>query len=61
MSELSMLKLMGEIFYLVVALCGVYGLRNFFRAYKETNSTAVKAYITAYELRKMVEGRARQA
>ncbi|MBA4372703.1 MAG: hypothetical protein C0402_07535 [Thermodesulfovibrio sp.] len=54
-----MLKFMGELFYLVVALSAFYGLWNIFRTYKETNSTVIKAHITAYELQKMLESRPR--
>ena len=54
-----MLKFLGELFYLIVALCALYGLWELFRAYRKINSTIIKAHITAYELRKMVEGRSR--
>lgn len=54
-----MLKFFGELFYLIVALSALYGLWDFFRAYKAINSTVIKAHITAYELRKMVESRSR--
>jgi len=55
-----MLKFLGELFYLIVALCALYGLWDLFRAYRAINSTVIKTHITAYRLQKMVEGRARQ-
>ena len=55
-----MLKFFGELFYLIVALCALYGVWDFFNANRKINSTVIKAHITAYELRKMVEGRVRQ-
>ena len=61
MGDGFMLKLFGELFYLVVALCALYGTWDLFRRYRQINSTAIKAHITAYELRKMVGNRARQA
>lgn len=54
------LKFLGELFYLIVALSAVYGLWNLFRTYKATNSAVIKTHIAAYELRKMLESRARQ-
>ena len=54
-----MLKFLGELFYLIVALCAVYGIWDLFRAYRAINSTVIKTHITAYELRKMVESRSR--
>jgi len=54
-----MLKFLGELFYVIVALSAIYGLWDLFRAYRAINSTVIKAHITAYELRKMVEGRSR--
>lgn len=54
-----MLKFLGELFYLIVALFALYGLKELFLAYRKINSTIIKAHITAYELRKMVEGRSR--
>jgi len=60
MVDVFMLKLLGELFYLSVALCALYGLWDLFRAYKAINSTALKTRVTAYEIQKMVEGRARQ-
>ena len=54
-----MLKFLGELFYLIVAGSALYGLWDLFRAYRAINSTVIKAHITAYELRKMVEGRSR--
>ena len=54
-----MLKFLGELFYLIVAICAVYGIYALSRSYKAINSTVIKAHITAYELRKMVESRSR--
>ena len=54
-----MLKFLGELFYLIVALSALYGLWNLFRGQKTLNSTVIKAHITAYELQKMVESRSR--
>lgn len=54
-----MLKFLGELFYLIVAVCALYGLWNLFRAYRAINSTVIKTHITAYELQKMVESRSR--
>lgn len=56
-----MLKFLGELFYAIIALSAFYGLWDLFRTYKAMNSTVMKTHITAYELRKMIEGRARQA
>ena len=55
-----MLKFLGELFYLIVALCALYGTWDIFRAYRTINSTVIKTHVTAYKLQKMVEGRARQ-
>jgi hypothetical protein len=60
MSDLATLKLLGELFYLLVALCAAYGLLELFRAYRAINSTVIRTHIIAYELQKMVRGRARQ-
>jgi hypothetical protein len=54
-----MLKFLGELFYLIVAVCAVYGIWDLSRAYRAINSTVIKTHITAYELRKMVESRSR--
>ncbi len=54
-----MLKFLGELFYLIVAVCALYGIWNLFRAYRAINSTVIKTHITAYELQKMVESRSR--
>lgn len=54
-----MLKFLGELFYLIVAVCALYGLWNFFRVYRAINSTVIKTYVTAYEIRKMVASRSR--
>jgi uncharacterized membrane protein YuzA (DUF378 family) len=61
MVDVSVLKLFGEIFYLVVALCALYGLWKLFREYRAINSTVIKTHITAYELRRLVERRVRQS
>lgn len=53
------LKFIGELFYLIVALCALYGTWGFFRRYRKINSTIIKTHITAYELQKMVESRSR--
>ncbi len=53
------LKLLGDLFYLIVTLCALYGLRGLFRTHRATNSAAIKAHIAAYELQKMIEGRSR--
>ncbi len=60
MVNVFMLKFLGELFYLIVSLFALYGLWDLFRAYRAINSTVIKTHITAYELRKMVESRARQ-
>jgi hypothetical protein len=54
-----MLKFFGELFYLVVALCALYGTWGIFRRYRRIHSTVIKTHITAYRLRKMVESRSR--
>ncbi len=54
-----MLKFFGELFYLIIAFCALYGLRGFLRKYRRINSTVIKAHITAYELQKMLESRSR--
>ena len=54
-----MLKFLGELFYLIVAICAVYGIWDLFRAYRAINSTVIKTHITAYELRKMIGSRSR--
>lgn len=59
MSDGFMLKFFGELFYLIVALCALYGIWNLFRAYRAINSTVIKTHITAYKLQKMVESRSR--
>jgi len=60
MVDVFMLKFLGGLFYLIVAICALYGLRDFVNAYRKINSTVIKTHIAAYELRKMIEGRARQ-
>ncbi len=59
MDGVFMLKFFGELYYLIVAFCALYGIWGFFRRYKRINSAVIKAHITAYELRKMVESRSR--
>ena len=59
MIDVFMLKFLGELFYLIVALSALYGLWDFFREYRAINSTVIKTHITAYELRKMIESRSR--
>ena len=54
-----MLKFLGELFYLIVAICAVYGLWDLSRSYRAINSTVIKTHITAYELRKMIGSRSR--
>lgn len=54
-----MLKFFGELFYLIVALCALYGTWGLFRRYRKINSTVIKTHITAYEIQKMVESRSR--
>jgi len=55
-----MLKFLGGLFYLIVVSCALYGLWNFFRRYRNINATVIKTHITAYELQKLIESRARQ-
>jgi len=59
MGDGFMLKFLGELFYLIVALCALYGTWGLFRRYRKINSTVIKTHITAYELQKMVESRSR--
>jgi hypothetical protein len=54
-----MLKFLGELFYLIVAVSALYGLWDLFRAYRAINATVIKTHITAYELRRMIESRSR--
>ena len=54
-----MLKFLGELFYLIVGLSALYGLRNLFREYRTINKMVIKTHITACELQKMVESRPR--
>jgi len=55
-----MLRFLGDLFYLVVALFALYGLLDLFRAQKAMNSKVIKTHVTAYELQKMIENRARK-
>jgi hypothetical protein len=60
MADGFMLKFLGDLFYLIVVVCALYGLWGLFRAQKAINSTVIKTHVTAYELQKMIESRARQ-
>jgi hypothetical protein len=60
MFDISMLKFLGELFYLVVALCALYGTWDLFRRQRTIQSTVIKTHITAYELQKMMEARTRR-
>jgi hypothetical protein len=60
MADGFILKFLGDLFYLVVAVCALYGLLDLFRTQRAVNSTAIKAHITAYELQRMIERRTRQ-
>jgi len=55
------LKILGDLFYLIVALCAFYSLWGLFRTQRAINSTVIKTHVTAYELQKMIESRTRQA
>jgi uncharacterized membrane protein YuzA (DUF378 family) len=57
MADTFMLKFLGQLFYLIVALCALYGTWDLFRRYKKINSTVIKTHIAAYELQRMLEGR----
>ncbi len=59
MDGVFMLKFFGEVFYLIIAFCALYGVWGLFRKHRQMTSTVIKAHITAYELRKMVESRSR--
>jgi hypothetical protein len=59
MGDGSMLKFFGELFYLIVALCALYGTWGLFRRYRRINSIVIKTHITAYEIQKIVESRSR--
>jgi hypothetical protein len=59
MVDVSMLKLFGGLFYLILALCVFSGTWDLFRKYRRTNATAIKAHIAAYRIQKMVENRSR--
>jgi hypothetical protein len=60
MADGFMLKFLGDLFYLIVAVCALYGLRGLFRAQRAIHSTVIKTHVTAYELQKMIESRTRQ-
>ena len=53
------LKFLGELFYLIVALCALYGTWGLFSRYRKINSTVIRTHITAYRIQKMVESRPR--
>jgi hypothetical protein len=59
MGDGFMLKFLGELFYLGVALGALYGIWDLFRRYRQINSTVIKTHITVYELQKMVKSRSR--
>jgi hypothetical protein len=59
MLDAFMLKFVGGLFYLIVAICAVYGIWDLSRAYRAVNSTIIKTHITAYELQKMIGSRPR--
>ncbi len=59
MPERLILKILGELFYLVTAFCVLYGIRGFFRRKSRMNLTVIKTHITAYQLQKLIEGRSR--
>lgn len=59
MADVFTLKIFGELFYLIVALCAVYGTWGLLRRYRQINSMVIKTHIAAYELQKMVESRSR--
>jgi hypothetical protein len=54
------LKFFGDLFYLIVAFCALYGLRSLFRTQRAIHSTVIKTHVTAYALQRMIESRARQ-
>jgi hypothetical protein len=60
MSNGFLLKFLGELFYLIVALGALYGIWGLFRSYRQMHSTVIKTHIIAYEIQKMVEGRSRK-
>ncbi len=53
------LKFLEGLLYLIMALCALYGTWTFFRRYRQTNATVIKAHIAAYKLQKLVEDRSR--
>jgi len=55
-----MLKFLGELFYLVVALCVLYGTWGLFCQYRRFHATVIRTHIVAYELQKLIQSRARQ-
>ena len=59
MVEVSMLKLFGGLFYLILALCSFSGAWDLLRRYRKMNATAIRAHIAAYRIQKMVESRSR--
>jgi hypothetical protein len=59
MANVFMLKFLGGLFYLIVALCALCGTWGLFRSYRKMNSTVIRTHITAYKIQKMVESRSR--
>ena len=59
MADVFILKFLGGLFYLTVAVCALYGAWVLFRGYRRINSIVIKTHIAAYELQKLIE-RARQ-
>ena len=59
MADVFILKFLGGLLYLMMALCALYGTWTFFRRYRQTNAAVIKAHIAAYKLQKLVEGRSR--
>ncbi len=59
MTDAFILKCLGGIFYVFIALCALYGTWTLFRRYRRINEAVIKAHITAYKLQKMVEDRLR--
>lgn len=59
MDNRLILKMMGELFYVIISLGAVYGIWDLFRKYRKINSTIIKTHITRYELQKLIESRSR--
>ena len=60
MADGFMLKFLGDLFYLIVALFALYCLLDLFRANRAINSAVIKTHVTVYELQKLIESRARK-